>query len=693
PNGGEQFCVGDTIRITWEKKNVEQVNLEYSLDNGVTFLSLADSISPEDTSFLWYIPPTFPTSNDVLVQAISTLEDTIVGRSDSVFSIGRTDAPPLTVTDTAICAGDTLNVGATQAYASYLWNNGATTPSISSDTSGSFFLQVIGFNGCISPLSDTVDLVVNPLPTQPMIVTSDTLTFCADDSVSLSGPAGFAYLWSSGDTTQTIVVDTAGSFTLAIIDNNGCESPLSATVSTTVNPLPAQPLISASGPLQFCEGGAVQLSGPANFAYQWNNGSSTQTITIDSSGSFTLVVIDTNSCASAASLPINVQVDTLPAQPIIEVPNNGVICSGDTLTLTGPTGFTNYIWSNGATTPSLQVDTVGSFSLIVFDSNSCESPVSDTVSTTIRPLPLTPSISVNGPLAFCAGDSVTISTTALGTYLWNTGDSTQSIVASQSGQYFLSVEDSLGCVSPTSDSALLTVNSLPAQPSIIPLDTVICEGEIVELIALGEGSILWSNGDTLSSILVDSISSWTVTVTDSLGCISPASAVAEVNVRTVPDQPSIIIQPNDTLFVNVAADFYEWYIDGVLLPDSTQGIEALQSGKYTVIAFNGPCASDTSGVVDIVVTNITKEFAGGVITIFPNPNSGVFLIDGILPGITKVKVSIMDQRGRKIQSYQLRTLDGVFRERIDLRPQPIGTYVVRLEVKGEEFVQRVVIIP
>ncbi|MEO1808416.1 MAG: T9SS type A sorting domain-containing protein, partial [Bacteroidota bacterium] len=69
------------------------------------------------------------------------------------------------------------------------------------------------------------------------------------------------------------------------------------------------------------------------------------------------------------------------------------------------------------------------------------------------------------------------------------------------------------------------------------------------------------------------------------------------------------------------------------------------------------------------------------------------LIDGILPGITKVKVSIMDQRGRKIQSYQLRTLDGVFRERIDLRPQPIGTYVVRLEVKGEEFVQRVVIIP
>ncbi|MEO0582462.1 MAG: RHS repeat-associated core domain-containing protein [Bacteroidota bacterium] len=693
PNGGEQFCVGDTIRITWEKRNVEQVNIAYSLDNGMTFLPLADSIPAGDTSFLWYIPPTFPVSNDVLVQAIATLEDTIIGRSDSVFSIGRTDAPPLTVTDTAICAGDTLNIGATQAYASYLWSNGANTPSISSDTSGSFFLQVVGFNGCVSPLSDTVDLVVNPLPAQPTIVASSALTFCTDDSVSLSGPAGFAYLWSSGDTTQTITVDTIGSFTLTVIDSNGCESSLSSAVSTTVNPLPVQPIISASGPLQFCEGGTVQLSGPTNFAYQWNSGSNTQTITVDSSGSFHLVVIDTNSCASPASLPINVQVDTLPVQPIIDVPNNGIICSGDTLTLSGPTGLTSYLWSNGATTPSIQVDTVGNFSLIVFDSNNCESPVSDTIHTTIRPLPLAPSISINGPSELCTGDSVMISTTALGTYLWNTGDTTQSIVASQSGQYFLSVGDSLGCVSPTSDSVLVTVNPLPAQPSIIPLDTVICEGEIVELTVVGEGSVLWSNGDTLSSILVDSTSSWTVTVTDSLGCISTASTVAEVNVRTVPDQPSIIIQPNDTLFANVAADFYEWYIDGVLLPDSTQSIEALQSGSYRVIAFNGPCASDTSGGVDVIVTNITKAFAGGVITIFPNPNSGVFLIDGVLPGITKVKVSIFDQRGRKIQNYQLRTLDGVFREKIDLRPQPIGTYVVRLEAKGEEFVQRVVIIP
>ncbi len=913
PNGGEQFCVGDSILVTWEKKNVELVSLEYSLNNGGTYLPLADSLPAADTSYFWEVPLGFPASDSVLIRAIATLEDSIVGQSDSIFSIGKTDAPLLTVGDTAICAGDSLTLAATQSYANYLWSNGAVSPSLVSDTAGTFALQVVGTNGCVSPFSDTTTLTINPLPAPPTIAASDSLTFCADDSVILSGPAGFSYLWSTGDTSQSITVDTAGSFALTVIDSNACVSPLSAAVSTTVNPLPAQPTVQASGPLTFCaddsvtlsapsgfaylwntsdttadltvsstgdyfvavidgngcaspasdsvavqvnplptqpsivangdtafcQGDSVSLSGPAGFSYLWTTGDTSQSITVDSAGSFALTVTDSNGCVSPlsetqatlvnplpaaptitpdgplafcaddsvglsgpagfsylwstgettqsifadtagsytlavidsngcvspdatpvavivnplpaqplvtptgstqfcqgdsvglsgpagfdylwssndttqsilvsttgsytltvfdslgcgspASAPINVQVDSLPAAPSIDLPNDGLICAGDTTLLSGPAGF-SYLWSTGQTTQSIAVDSAGSFSLIVFDSNGCESPAADTVRTTVNPLPAAPIISANGPTAFCADDSVTLSATPAFAYQWSNGDSTQDIVVTQSGAYVATALDSFGCASPASDSILVQVNPLPLQPVITPGDTTICEGDSVTLSASGSGDFLWSNGDITDSLTVDSSSLWTVSVTDSLGCISPTSLPAEVRVDTIPVQPSILPLANDTLFCTVFGDEYQWYINGILLPDSTRRIIALQSGIYTVVVFNGNCSSEVSEEVQMTVTEITKPFAGGIVRVFPNPNPGVFVIDGAILNTSKVLVRLFNNLGQEIQVFQAFAPGGVLREEVDMRRQPEGTYFVVLEADGERMVQRVIVV-
>jgi len=78
---------------------------------------------------------------------------------------------------------------------------------------------------------------INYAVAAPVITPSGATTFCAGGSVTLSAPAGFAYEWSNGATTQTIAANTAGSYTVKVTNTRGC-SATSAAVAVTVNPNP-----------------------------------------------------------------------------------------------------------------------------------------------------------------------------------------------------------------------------------------------------------------------------------------------------------------------------------------------------------------------------------------------------------------------------------------------------------------------
>lgn len=97
--------------------------------------------------------------------------------------------------------------------------------------------------GCTSE-STSVTINAQPAtPTQPTIIASGATTFCAGGSVTLSAPASSGYLWSTGATSQDIVVTTSGNYTVQVSNAAGCQSVASAAVSVTVNPLPDATLI------------------------------------------------------------------------------------------------------------------------------------------------------------------------------------------------------------------------------------------------------------------------------------------------------------------------------------------------------------------------------------------------------------------------------------------------------------------
>src|SRR5213078_712245 len=128
-------------------------------------------------------------------------------------------------------------------------------------------------------------------------------------------------------------------------------------------------------------------------------------------------------------------------------------------------------------------------------------------------------------------------------YLWSTGATTQSINVSATGNYFVTVTNTLGC-SNSSTAISVTVNPLPTA-SITPSGpTTFCQGGTVLLTASGGNNYLWSNSSSSQSISVSSSGNYFVTVTDANSC--SASASLSVTVNPNPSVPNII-QSYDSL--------------------------------------------------------------------------------------------------------------------------------------------------
>nr|WP_294988984.1 LamG-like jellyroll fold domain-containing protein [uncultured Sediminibacterium sp.] len=132
--------------------------------------------------------------------------------------------------------------------------------------------------------SRLVNFVVNPTPVVTVTPNGPT-TFCEGGSVTLSAPAGASYLWSSGQQTQSITVSQSGNYSVALTSATGCGN-TSAAVAVTVNPLPATPVISTSGPTLVCAGSPVTLTAP---------GGQTFGKSIDFNGSNNIVIPHNNS--------------------------------------------------------------------------------------------------------------------------------------------------------------------------------------------------------------------------------------------------------------------------------------------------------------------------------------------------------------------------------------------------------------
>lgn len=271
---------------------------------------------------------------------------------------------------------------------SIVWYNAASGGTVVANpiwnTNGSitYYAAIVDNNtGCEGTTRTPVTLTINSVPGASVSAGSAT-TFCQGGSVVLTANTGDTYLWSNGATSRSITVNASGNYSV-MVTTAGCTT-TSPVTTVTVNPLPAAN-INASGATDFCEGGSVQLTASAGNSWMWSNGSSAQSITINSTGTHSVTVTDANGCSNTSSVT-SVNVSPSPVVSISASPYTRLY-PGLTTSLTAnvtPSGSYNYAWfrngnpvagGNAATLSGIDLDELGSYTVMV--TNTTGLPYSD----------------------------------------------------------------------------------------------------------------------------------------------------------------------------------------------------------------------------------------------------------------------------------------------------------------------------
>ena len=492
-SGATTFCQGGSVTLT------AQSGTSYAWSNGQTTQSI--------------------TVNATGSYSVSVNTGSGCAAVSNPVAVTVTSVPTATVTASGplnICQGQNLTLS-TSGGTAYAWNTGASTASINVTSSGTYSVTVTGNGGCTAT-STPVTVSVTSAPSTT-ISASGATSFCQGGSVTLTAPSGYNYAWSNGSTARSISVTSGGNYTCTVSTTGGC-SATSSAVAVTVNQNPAA-TITANGPVSFCQGGNVTLTANGGSTYQWSNGQTGNTLTVNASGNYSVVATNQYGC-TGSSTASSVVVNPLPTASITASGNTN-LTTGQSVTLTA-TGGSNYLWQpGGQTTASITVNTAGNYSAIVSSAAGCTAQ-SNAITVTLSSAPSQVDIPTSAA-TFCQGASMTITATGGANYMWIPGgQTTGSITVSQPGMYKVYSRDAQGHIL-SSDSIVVTMNPTPMAPSI---SITYVPNTAFQLTAFEPSAVQynWSTGSNAGSISVAQAQNVTVTATNAFGCTSGTTGMA-----------------------------------------------------------------------------------------------------------------------------------------------------------------------
>jgi gliding motility-associated-like protein len=584
------------------------------------------------TSYSWSGPSSFastqqnPTLNSATtnMSGVYTVTATIgTCTASTTTSVTVNPLPNVTVNSTSICLGQSTATLTASGALNYQWSSGTSSPTGTTVTAGPLTTTVYTVTGTdANNCSDTgiATVVVNPLP--PVAVNSPSV--CPGSTATLIASGATSYTWSSGTSSPTGSSVTASpatttNYTVTGTDNNSCTNTAIATV-TIFNSL----VVDAGVNDTVCVGSNISLNatGPLGTTYTWNPGNfsgAIQSIPSTATTTFTLSAVDINGCTGSDSITITVPPAVTLTMGGFSTLCNGS-CNGQVVVIPSPSTGSfaqyNYLWSNGAVTPSVLNVCAGNYTVTVTDAAGCN--VSDTVSVN-QPTAVTASAgnfipaSCNGS---CDGGTTISANGGTGNYnfAWSslgTGSTPTNLCA---GNYTCTVSDANGCSVPVS----VSITEPAAISVVIPGVSPICIGQNVSLSANASGgnggyTYTWTGiTSSAQSVSVSPIvtSSYSVSVSDVNGC---AAGTATVSISVAPplsvvangSVPSLCA--GGSLSMNASASggngtyTYSW--TGGTVPTSGTTVGATPNGTttYTVTVNDGCSTPAASATVQVIV--------------------------------------------------------------------------------------------
>lgn len=517
-----------------------------------------------------------------------TITDSFGCTDTDTLTVSVNQLPNVTITgNSTICAGDNDTLVASGGII-YSWNTGGTNDTliVNPTTATGYTVTVTDANGCSNTVSIFVN--VNPLPTANA---GSGATICNGGSVTLTGSGNGTYLWNpGGQTTSSITVSPTTNTTYTLAVTNSCGTALDSA-AVTVNPLPNAAITGVS---TICIGTVDTLVATGGGTYQWNTGSTNDSIFVNPTAmtGYTVTVTDANGCSSSATFTVTISSVTA------SITGTNAICSGQTATLTASGGGT-YLWNTGSTATTITVSPTSSAVYTVTATNALGCTDTATFNVTVIPQPVASVTATTTSL--CSGSSATLTASGGSTYQWSptTGLNNSNIsnpIATPTANITYTVVVSNGACSDTASIAV-AVNALPTA-SISVSAASICQGDSAILTASGGTTYVWNpGGQTTSSISASpsSATTYTVITTDANGCTDAATTVINVlpPVSITVSGDTTICAGDQTVLTAQGGSSYMWSPGG--LTTSSIQVSPSTSTTYTVISSNGSC-SDTASI-------------------------------------------------------------------------------------------------
>ncbi len=494
----------------------------------------------------------------------------------------------------SFCEGDSVTFTAPEGYARYEWSTGDTTRSITTSTSGVYSVTVYTASGR-SGSSDPVTVVVHAIP-RPTLHIEGSLYFCEGKSVTLSVDHAMNYSaiqWSSGQTGESITVTEPGMYSATVTDLHGCTG---STDPVTVVVTPNFFSFGYYEPVTLCAGDTLFLdAGADGEEYSWSTGDSTRILSVTEPASYFVTTRNADGCISRSDTLV-VHVVPKP-EPEIRASGPLQLCPGDSVTLEVTTPYASYLWSTGEKTARIHVSSAGRYFVQATNAEGC-SGISEYLDVT---MPDAPRISPPGPLSLCRGASATLDAgEGYDSYLWSTGERTQTIAVSTAAAYHVTVTE--GSCTMTSDAVEVTLVEALYPVIAVDGDSVLCQGESVVLDAGEYAGYHWSTGDTTRRIIVSSTGAYHVDVRDAFGC-SGRSLPVSITVVPLPEPVIAVlgdaeICEGDSVVLDGGGGYarYAWSTGA-----TTRSIPVKTGGTYTLTVWNDAGCDGSAEPVTITV--------------------------------------------------------------------------------------------
>lgn len=691
----DSFRINDPSLFSVEVIDSKNVSC-HGVCDGIAIASANGGIGP--FTFSWYNAPGSQVNDTVYNLCAATYyvrgedasgclaEDTITLTQPSQILVSLDASNPVTCFDK--CDGSALvsAVGG-KGTLSYLWEDASTSVSRTGLCSGNYTVYAIDDSSCIDSVEFTVG---SPDSLQAVITDTNHIvctSFCIGDATvgEIGGTSPYDYNWYDVIGTPTsgkITGQCAGNYHVEVTDANGCKDTavaiindkgvLSSTIETTH--------ISCFGE---CDGKLVAqpTGGITPYTYQWNSGSTLDSIQDLCQGNYFITITDFDGCQ--VSVAASIVEPALLSASIIDSANLdcSALCDGfATVSPSGGTSPYEYLWNDpsaqtGITATSLCGET---YKVILSDSRGC---IDSTEVFLNEPDSIELAININQ--ANCnniADGSIDITVTGgVGSYSYSWigpdgyASSSEDLSDLSIGTYEVLILDSNGC-SVKDSAAIMELNSVNAYAGV---DTSLCENDSIML--MGSGGVLysWSDGGTTANHMVspNSTTEYILSVVNN-GCY---------------DTDTVLVTVNEIPNITASADDY------LILENSTVQLDALGAGTGGIydwsppLGLNDPTLQNPQAVVlDSIEYNVIGTDINGcsnIATIKIDVVNTVIFADGITPNgdgknevwtikfleeFPKAKVMIFNRWGQKV--YESSGYSDFWDGTRKGKKLPIGTY-------------------